>query len=219
MPTVSLCIRTRIYREGLARMLQAQPGLSVEATCACIDDLLVRCTTSSLGVLIADPRSEQNTHASLDAVHRIISEVHADALIVLGCDDSDDEVVALLAAGASAYVSTSQSTDELLATVQAVTKGELLCSPRIARRLQERLAATSSRPDRSDRGDSLSHREMQILDLVKLGLSNKEIARQLRLEVSTIKNHMHNVLAKLGVRSRLDAVASACDRALPRSAR
>jgi two-component system nitrate/nitrite response regulator NarL len=94
--------------------------------------------------------------------------------------------------------------------VRSVTRGETLCSPRIAATLFRRVAALAA--DRRV-GDErtlrrLTRRERQIVDLIADGLSNKEIAHRLQIEFATVKNHVHNILEKLQVTRRADAVAA-----------
>ena len=106
-------------------------------------------------------------------------------------------------------MTTNNSIDDLVSIMHAAARGELCCTPRIARRLQERLAGISAHHSSAMRLDKLSRRELQVLDLVRLGRSNKEIARTLCLELSTVKNHIHNVIAKLNVSSRREAASVA----------
>jgi len=97
--------------------------------------------------------------------------------------------------------------DDLVNTIHSVARGELLCSPRIAATLFRALHAQGSRPDGDRLALTLTAREREIAPLIDRGLSNKEIAAQLRIEVATVKNHVHNLLEKLQVASRGEAAA------------
>ena len=97
--------------------------------------------------------------------------------------------------------------DDLTSTIISVTRGELLCSPRVAATLLRRVGALANgaRAPHALRG--LTFREREVLDLIDGGLSNKEIAVRLHIEVATVKNHVHNLLEKLHVTSRAQAAA------------
>jgi DNA-binding NarL/FixJ family response regulator len=88
-----------------------------------------------------------------------------------------------------------------------VTRGEFLCSPGTAATLLRRVAALAAERHTADNGARLTPREQQVVRLIDEGLSNKEIARRLSIEVRTVKNHVHSILEKLQVRRRGEAAA------------
>ena len=132
-------------------------------------------------------------------------EAQGRPVIALGLDGSDAEVLASVEAGAAAYVTSNDSIDDLIVVIQAAVNGELVCPPRIGRLLQERLVCLSDARLRADRLNRLSQREQHVLSLLDDRMSNKQIARRLGLEVSTIKNHVHNIIVKLVVKNRVEA--------------
>ncbi len=97
--------------------------------------------------------------------------------------------------------------ERLLKLIVAVDAGESLCSPRIAAIIMARLSALVANQVPTTRVVDLTPREVQILSLIDLGLSNKEIADRLRIEIHTVKHHVHNLLNKCGVRRRAEAAA------------
>ena len=107
----------------------------------------------------------------------------------------------------SGYVSREDSLDDLVAVVESVGRGELLCSPRVAASLLRRVASRAGTRWDSAPTHHLTAREAQIGQLIQEGLSNKEIASRLGIEVTTAKNHVHNLLEKLQVHRRAEAVA------------
>ncbi len=110
----------------------------------------------------------------------------------------------------NAYSSVDASLDDLLNNIHAVMRGETVCSPRIASLAFDRMAALSRRVSAvkvsANNEACLTRREAEIAQLIDEGLSNKEIAVRLHIEVSTVKNHVHNILDKLHLHNRYSAV-------------
>ena len=96
-----------------------------------------------------------------------------------------------------------------MATVESVIRGEAFCSPQVAGALFKRIAALAAEARPAESFGLLSRREQEILALVRSGLSNKEIAVRLTIEVATVKNHIHSVLTKLHVGTRAQAASLA----------
>src|SRR2546421_13075479 len=127
------------------------------------------------------------------------------------------DVLASAEAGAIAYVPREASLEDLVAVIECAVRGEAVCSPRVAGALLRRIAVLAT-DGRSDRVPArLTKREREIMGLIDEGLSNKEIAKRLRIEVATVKNHVHNILEKLQVHRRGEAAARV-RAALPRRA-
>ena len=138
---------------------------------------------------------------------RALRDARPDAHVVaLGVPEDESEVIACAEAGAAGLVTLEGSLDDLEAMLESVGRGETLCSPRVAAALLRRVAALAD--DHAASGHArLTAREREIVQLVDRGLSNKEIARELQIELTTVKNHVHNILDKLHVRRRADAAA------------
>jgi two-component system, NarL family, nitrate/nitrite response regulator NarL len=127
-------------------------------------------------------------------------------IVVLGAPDDDRDVIALAELGVLGFVEREASLDELVASVVNAAQGEASFPTRIATTLLRRVSSGGTwlrSPDVS----ALTVRERQVVQLIAEGLSNKEIAARLGIEVATVKNHVHNILEKLDVNRRLDAVA------------
>ncbi|MDF2830558.1 MAG: response regulator containing a CheY-like receiver domain and an DNA-binding domain [Mycobacterium sp.] len=122
-------------------------------------------------------------------------------------EDDESAIVACAEAGVAGYHTRFQSLDDLLRLISKVIAGETLFSPRVSAMLLRRLSSRGS--DRHPGGKELvlTAREAQILGMLRIGLSNREIAAQLCIAVNTVKNHVHSVLSKLGVTSRAEAAA------------
>jgi DNA-binding NarL/FixJ family response regulator len=131
------------------------------------------------------------------------------ALIALAIEDAPGSVASCAEAGVAGYVPRAASLAELRETVLHVARGESPCSPRAAAGLFRRVAALAAERDGRGPPAGLTRREVQVLDLLESGLSNREIAVRLSIAVPTVKNHVHHILGKLDVRRRGEAVALA----------
>jgi DNA-binding NarL/FixJ family response regulator len=130
-------------------------------------------------------------------------------VIVLGMSEDDEsEIVACAEAGVAGYHLRSESLGDLLVLIRKVAAGESSCSPRVSAILLRRLSALASqRQPAAGKELVLTAREVQILKMLELGLSNRDIADQLCIAVHTVKNHVHSLLTKLDVSTRAQAAA------------
>lgn len=143
-----------------------------------------------------------------ESVREFTDESPAVKLIALGLEEDEKEVLRFIEAGSSAYVLKEASVSELAQIIGRVMRGEAVCSPQIASSMFSRLADLARAERRREQIESLNltPRELEILQLVADGYSNKEIASELFLSFHTVKNHVHNILEKLKVRHRSEAV-------------
>jgi two-component system, NarL family, nitrate/nitrite response regulator NarL len=128
-------------------------------------------------------------------------------LVAFALEETDDHVFACAAAGFCGYVARDSGVDELHRALVDAVEGRMHCAPHIAAAMFARLARLKQEFDPQAPLRALSSRESEILALVEQGRSNKEIARQLAISIATVKNHMHNILQKLQVGRRGQAVA------------
>jgi DNA-binding NarL/FixJ family response regulator len=129
-------------------------------------------------------------------------------VIVLGMSEDDEsEIVACAEAGVAGYHMRTESLEDLLLLIRKVAAGESLCSPKVSAILLRRLSVLASQRQPVAQELVLTAREAQILKMLELGLSNRDIANQLCIAVHTVKNHVHSLLTKLGVRNRAQAAA------------
>jgi len=144
---------------------------------------------------------------TLECAQRLAEQLSATKVVAFGVGETDAEIVALASAGVAGYLRNDAAIDEVSAVLASAMRDELLCSPRDAATLCHHVAVLSrdgqARPSRT----TLSKRELQIAGLIDRGLSNKQIARQLGIQASTVKNHVHNILDKLKVHRRGEAAA------------
>jgi len=131
-------------------------------------------------------------------------------LVVLGVSEEDEaEIVSYAEAGVAGYHLRSESLEDLLVLIHKVAAGGSLCSPRVSAILLRRLSALASQGRPAAKELVLTSREIQILRMLEMGLTNRDIAEQLRIAVHTVKNHVHSLLTKLGVSTRAQAAARA----------
>ncbi len=201
MTRVLIISPVRLYREGLAHLIANHAGLNVVGAHCALPVKQVELDTLDPDVIVLDIA----TPGSIDAARGLRLLDHPPALVTLGVTDTDHEVLACAEVGAVGYVTREGSLDELVAAVCAAARGELICSPRIAGCLARRVATLSAGRESDRERWRLSRREREIALLLGQDLSNKEIAVRLTIEVSTVKNHVHNILNKLQVNRRSDA--------------
>jgi two-component system, NarL family, nitrate/nitrite response regulator NarL len=131
-------------------------------------------------------------------------------LVAVGIPGPEDQLLAFAEIGVLGFVERDATLGELVASIEAAARGEATCPPRVATTLLRRIASAPAQPAPPPPGQSaLTARERQIVELLAEGLSNKEIGARLYIEVATVKNHVHNILEKLRVVGRMEAVSAA----------
>lgn len=131
-------------------------------------------------------------------------------VVVLGVAEDDEvEIVGYAEAGVAGYHLRQESLEDLLVLIHKVANGGSLCSPRVAAILLRRLTTLASQRRPAVQDLVLTSREIQILRMLELGLTNRDIADQLSIAIHTVKNHVHSLLTKLGVSTRAQAAARA----------
>ena len=207
MPNIQLIIASpvRLVREGLVTTLRGREGVVV-ADAVDLGPLgITRIADAEPDVVLVDV-GETNTDIVLAA--RLIRTASPGAkLLAFGLDEVDDRVFACAAAGFSGYVPRESGADELHRALVGAMEGRMHCAPHIAAAMFNRLAGLLRESDAPGSLPPLTSRESEILALVEQGRSNKEIARQLAISSATVKNHMHDILQKLRVSRRGQAVA------------
>jgi DNA-binding NarL/FixJ family response regulator len=196
----------RLYREGLAASLAQRPSLVVVGISDSRQDVLARGPELAPQVIIVDIA----THESLELIRDLRHRLAGAKVLAFAVEEVSSEIIECAEAGAAGYVTTGASLDDLVVAIERIAHDELVCSPRIAARLFERMSERGDRPP-GDNGDlkRLTTREHEVLDFIRRGHSNKEIAQQLNISEPTVKNHVHHLLEKLAVTTRAQAAARA----------
>ena len=201
----------RLLRHGLVAMLAEHEDFEVVGTAASGHEALEQIKALRPKVALIDIGMPGKDGIEVtQALHDDFPEVK---VIILGMPDLTDEIMACIEAGAAGYAIKEASFDSLVETIRSANRGESFCSPRMAASLFSRVAElTGERIPRSS--IRLTPREVQIINKIAEGLSNKEVADRLCIEVQTVKNHVHNILDKLQLHNRLEAVQYARERNL-----
>ncbi|MEP6762807.1 MAG: response regulator transcription factor [Gemmatimonadaceae bacterium] len=208
IPTETLTVRimvvsdVRLYREGLASSLCQIDGFNVVCTARYADEA-ARLAACRPDVLVLD----MGARGSVDVIRRVASSDSGTRTVAFAVEETERGIVTCAEAGAAGYVARDATLDDLVNTIRSVSRGELLCTPRIAAALFRALHASAPRPEPDQLALTLTAREREIAPLIDRGFSNKEIAAHLHIEVATVKNHVHNLLEKLHVASRGEAAA------------
>ena len=185
-----------IARVGVASIINSQPDMTVVAEAVNGKQALTAWRDKKPDVALIDMRMP--VLSGLEAVTAIRNEFPESRLIVLTTYEGDENVRRAFAAGARAYLTKDVRHEELLRTIRAVNAGET-CIP----------AALLDHP-----ASQLSSREIEVLELIVEGLSNKQIASRLNIADATAKNHVKNILAKLNVEDRTQAATAAIQRGI-----
>lgn len=191
-------------------MLTHEPALAVVGMAASREAAVVAARALQPDVLLLDLAMTD----SRDLVRELQAAGSSVKVVAIGLIEAEGEVLSCVEVGVAGYVPREGSLEDLVAAVESVGRGELLCSPQVAGTLLRRLAALSRERAPDPDGPRLTLREREIVGLIDRGLSNKDIARQLCIEVATVKNHVHNILEKLSVRRRGEAAAKVRGRVL-----
>jgi DNA-binding NarL/FixJ family response regulator len=198
----------RLLRDGLAALLDAQPDFEVVAAEGPDTGLLRVQETKPHVVLVDASLGSRSSHGLVAGVRSAAPEAR---VIVMDLLPVEDDVVEFAKAGASGFVAKGAGIDDLVATVRSVAAGAEVVLPPLTGALFSYIAkrAVGRRDAAATSAARLSKREREVIDLIAEGLSNKEIARRLHIATDTVKSHVHNILEKLALRTRLQIAAHA----------
>jgi DNA-binding NarL/FixJ family response regulator len=199
---VALFVESRLYRDGLAIGLAHADSIRVVGKSGTWSDAVSVIHSARPEVVLLDLA----TAIRARTIRAIRVLAPGSSVIALSVEDVPEEVLPLAEAGVAGYVTREQALGDVVEVIMSVARGEMPCSPRVAASLLGRVATLAGDSHRQ-RDALLTRREHEIVDLIACGLSNREISKRLTIEMSTVKNHVHNILDKLQVGCRADAVA------------
>jgi len=202
-----------LVRTGIRMIVDAQPDMRVVGEAGDGAEAIDRAHELAPDVVLLDVRMPHLD--GLEALPRLVAAPGAPRIIVLTTFDLDEYVFEALERGASGFLLKGAPADQLLASIRAAAAGDALIDASVTRRLIARFVARrpASPPAGADL-ESLTDREREVLELLARGLTNAEIADRLVVSGATVKTHVARVLAKLGLRDRVQAVILAYEAGL-----
>ena len=220
MTTVLLVDDQALLRMGFRLVIESEPDLEVVGEASDGAVALEQVASLDPDVVLMDIRMPGTD--GIEATRRVVAEHPSSRVLVLTTFDVDEYAFAALRAGASGFLLKNARPDELVDAIRTVAAGSSVVEPRVVRRMLDLFAphlpadadGARAAADLDPRLRALTPRELDVLRRVAEGLSNAEIAERLVLGATTVKTHVGNVLAKLGVRDRVQAVIVAYESGL-----
>lgn len=195
-----------VVRAGVVALLEGAPDIAVVGECGDGTTALALVTDTTPDVVLMDLQLGEGI-GGVETIRRLLARPGSPKVLVLTTFGSDADILAAIEAGASGYLLKDSPLDQLLDAVRAAARGETVLAPYVAGRLLTRI--------RSDQPE-LTPRELEIMELVASGMSNREVGRALFISEATVKSHLVHVFGKLDAQSRTAAVAEARTRGLIR---
>ena len=215
---VLIAHEVRILREGLTSLLSQQPEVTVITPALHGTNHKAR-QGGSADVVLLDASNRMDAEALADQIENLSRAWPNGKVIVLGVAETPSGILSCIEAGASGYTLPSHSVEDLIDTITMVHKGQASCPPDMLAHLFERITSLSKQVQSIQTElSNLTQRELEVLQLIADGKSNKEISVHLNLELQTVKNYVHSVLQKLQVRNRREAAAYTLKRPIAQAA-
>ncbi len=198
-----------LFRRGLKVTLELEPDMVVVGEAGDGADAVSRSVETLPDIVLMDVRMPRR--GGIEACSGIKAAVPSAKIVMLTMSDDEGDLYEAIRAGASGYLLKDLPIDEVASSIRAVQAGQPLISPSLASRLLTEFAAVAKRGETAQAPPSprLTGREMEVLRLVARGMNNRDIARSLFISENTVKNHVRNILEKLQLHSRMEAVVYA----------
>jgi DNA-binding NarL/FixJ family response regulator len=194
-----------LFRDGLARILNGYPDIEVVASVGSGEEAVTAVARHQPDVILLDVNMPGIGGVGAT---RQIREANPDAhILMLTVSERESDLFTAIRSGARGYLLKDATSDQLCDAVRRIYAGEAIIAPLMAAKLFDKFSELPEAPKRSPKLDELTEREREILHLLTQGLSNKEIGLQLALSPHTVKVHLHRILEKLDLRSRVEAAA------------
>lgn len=191
----------RLYREGLQKTLEQNSGLKVVGTARDGTSAVSEAHARSPDIVLLDV----GTPSLPETLRGLVASSPGCKVVALGVREPTDDVIACAEAGVAGFVFRDDPLDELVETLKSATCGRLRCSQDVAAALLRRVSDLAESSKAPGERVLFTRRELEISGLLRNGLSNKQIANHLHIEVATVKNHVHSILGKLQVHSPTEA--------------
>jgi two-component system NarL family response regulator len=206
---VVICDDHALFRRGLAMVLAEEDGIAVVGEAADGEAAVAAAEELAPDVILMDVRMPKLS--GIEATKAIAERAPATRIVMLTVSDEEEDLYEAVKAGAAGYLLKEISIEEVASAVRSVMGGESLITPSMASKLLTEFSNLSKRAEAKQGvpGPRLTGRELEVLRLVAQGMSNKEIASELFISENTVKNHVRNILEKLHLHSRMEAVVYA----------
>ena len=206
---VMICDDHALFRRGLIMVLEAEDDIEVVAEAEDGEDALEKAVEFVPDVVLMDVRMPGVD--GIEATRRIADKVPTAKILMLTVSDEEEDLYEAIKAGATGYLLKEVSIEEVAPAARAVVAGQSLISPSMASKLLGEFSNLAKRAEERSSVPTprLTERELEVLRLVALGKSNREIAGDLYISENTVKNHVRNILEKLHLHSRMEAVVYA----------
>jgi DNA-binding NarL/FixJ family response regulator len=198
-----------LFRRGLEMVLDSEPDIELVGQAGDGAEAVLKAGESLPDVVLMDIRMPRS--GGIEACRALKDVVPSAKIVILTISDEEADLFEAIRAGASGYLLKDIPLDEVAATVRAVDGGQSLINPSMAGKLLTEFAAIARReqsepPRQQVPAPKLTDREMQVLKLIARGMNNRDIAKELFISENTVKNHVRNILEKLQIHSRMEAV-------------
>ena len=202
-----------VFRYGLRALLQTEAmSIEVVGEAATGEEVVALATQVSPEVILMDVNMPGLN--GIEATRRILSATPQVGILMLTMFDDDESVFAAIRLGARGYLLKGAEGEETLRAIRAVSQGEAIFSPTIARRLMGYFATPRKNPQIAPLFPELTEREREVLTLLAQGYTNPAIAERLVLSPKTVRNHVSTIFSKLQVAGRAEAIIRARDAGL-----
>jgi DNA-binding NarL/FixJ family response regulator len=193
----------RVLRDGLTIMLNGQPDLRVVATIGNGNNVLLKAAQTKPHIILLDVGLK--SHNELSVVESVRKNLPQAKVIGMGFVPSQSDIVEFVSAGASGFILKDATVKEFLGAIRSVAQGDKVLPPSLTDSLFSHVVdlALKKRKGKVSSAVRMTKRELEIIALIADGMSNKEIAQRLNIAVHTVKSHVHNIMEKLALHSRL----------------